>query len=79
MALFAYVYSPTRAGNLAFADRVVHVPSDIRSSGADGEVSRRDPAHPADINPNHAILNDVQIDVLGQPTRPPAQPIPTSR
>jgi 2,4-dienoyl-CoA reductase-like NADH-dependent reductase (Old Yellow Enzyme family)/thioredoxin reductase len=46
---FPHLFSPIQLGNLELANRVVHVPTDISSSHADGEVSERDIAHHADI------------------------------
>lgn len=49
MPSFPHLFSPIQLGNLELANRVVHVPTDISSSHADGEVSERDIAHHADI------------------------------
>ena len=49
MASFPHLFSPIRLGNIELANRVVHVPTDISSSHADGEVSERDIAHHGDI------------------------------
>jgi 2,4-dienoyl-CoA reductase-like NADH-dependent reductase (Old Yellow Enzyme family)/thioredoxin reductase len=46
---FPNLFSPIQLGNLTLANRVVHVPTDISSSHADGEVSERDIAHHGDI------------------------------
>jgi 2,4-dienoyl-CoA reductase-like NADH-dependent reductase (Old Yellow Enzyme family)/thioredoxin reductase len=46
---FPHLFSPIQLGNIELANRVVHVPTDISSSHADGEVSERDIAHHADI------------------------------
>jgi 2,4-dienoyl-CoA reductase-like NADH-dependent reductase (Old Yellow Enzyme family)/thioredoxin reductase len=49
MPSFPHLFSPIQLGNLELANRVVHVPTDISSSHADGEVSERDIAHHADV------------------------------
>jgi len=49
MAPFPHLFSPIQLGGLELANRIVHVPTDISSSHADGEVSERDIAHHADI------------------------------
>ncbi len=49
MVSFPHLFSPIQLGNLELANRIVHVPTDISSSHADGEVSERDIAHHADI------------------------------
>jgi 2,4-dienoyl-CoA reductase-like NADH-dependent reductase (Old Yellow Enzyme family)/thioredoxin reductase len=49
MASFPHLFSPIQLGNLELANRVVHVPTDISSSHADGEVSERDIAHHAEV------------------------------
>ncbi len=49
MASFQHLFSPIQLGNIELANRVVHVPTDISSSHADGEVSERDIAHHGDI------------------------------
>jgi 2,4-dienoyl-CoA reductase-like NADH-dependent reductase (Old Yellow Enzyme family)/thioredoxin reductase len=46
---FPHLFSPIQLGNIELANRVVHVPTDISSSHADGEVSERDIAHHGDI------------------------------
>ena len=46
---FPHLFSPIQLGNIELANRIVHVPTDISSSHADGEVSERDIAHHADI------------------------------
>ena len=46
---FPHLFSPIQLGSIELANRVVHVPTDISSSHADGEVSERDIAHHADI------------------------------
>jgi 2,4-dienoyl-CoA reductase-like NADH-dependent reductase (Old Yellow Enzyme family)/thioredoxin reductase len=49
MALYPHLFSAIQLGNLELANRIVHVPTDISSSHADGEVSERDIHHHADI------------------------------
>ena len=49
MASFPHLFSPIQLGGLELPNRVVHVPTDISSSHADGEVSERDIHHHADI------------------------------
>lgn len=49
MALYPHLFSPIQLGNLELPNRIVHVPTDISSSHADGEVSERDIAHHTDI------------------------------
>ena len=49
MALYPHLFSPIQLGNLELPNRIVHVPTDISSSHADGEVSERDIHHHADI------------------------------
>ena len=49
MAHFPHLFSPIQLGNLDLPNRIVHVPTDISSSHADGEVSERDIHHHADI------------------------------
>ena len=46
---FPHLFSPLQLGNLELPNRIVHVPTDISSSHADGEVSERDIHHHADI------------------------------
>ncbi len=46
---FPHLFSPIQLGNIELPNRVVHVPTDISSSHADGEVSERDIHHHADI------------------------------
>lgn len=46
---FPHLFSPLQLGNLRLPNRIVHVPTDISSSHADGEVSERDLHHHADI------------------------------
>jgi 2,4-dienoyl-CoA reductase-like NADH-dependent reductase (Old Yellow Enzyme family)/thioredoxin reductase len=49
MALYPHLFSPIQLGHLELPNRIVHVPTDISSSHADGEVSERDIAHHTDI------------------------------
>ena len=49
MAPFPHLFSPIQLGNLVLPNRIVHVPTDISSSHADGEVSERDLQHHGDI------------------------------
>ena len=49
MASFPHLFSTIQLGGLELPNRVVHVPTDISSSHADGEVSERDIHHHADI------------------------------
>ncbi|MDH5242346.1 MAG: NAD(P)/FAD-dependent oxidoreductase [Chloroflexota bacterium] len=49
MAHFPHLFSPIQLGNLELPNRIVHVPTDISSSHADGEVSERDIHHHGDI------------------------------
>ena len=46
---FPHLFSPLQLGNMELPNRVVHVPTDISSSHADGEVSERDIHHHTDI------------------------------
>jgi 2,4-dienoyl-CoA reductase-like NADH-dependent reductase (Old Yellow Enzyme family)/thioredoxin reductase len=46
---FPHLFSPIQLGDVELANRVVHVPTDISSSHADGEVSERDIAHHAEV------------------------------
>ena len=46
---FPHLFSPLQLGNLELPNRIVHVPTDISSSHADGEVSERDLHHHTDI------------------------------
>ena len=49
MAPYPHLFSPIQLGGLELPNRIVHVPTDISSSHADGEVSERDIAHHAEI------------------------------
>ncbi|MEA2026068.1 MAG: NADH:flavin oxidoreductase, partial [Chloroflexota bacterium] len=42
---FPHLFSPLRIGEMELPNRIVHVPTDISSSHADGEVSERDIHH----------------------------------
>ncbi len=46
---FPHLFSPIELGNIELPNRIVHVPTDISSSHADGEVSERDIHHHADV------------------------------
>ncbi len=46
---FPHLFSPLQMGNLELPNRIVHVPVDISSSHADGEVSERDIHHHTDV------------------------------
>jgi len=43
------MFSPIRIGSMTLPNRIVHVPTDISSSNADGSVSSRDIAHHAEV------------------------------
>ena len=45
MARFPHLFSPIQLGNIELPNRVVHAPTDISSSHADGEVSEHDIHH----------------------------------
>jgi 2,4-dienoyl-CoA reductase-like NADH-dependent reductase (Old Yellow Enzyme family)/thioredoxin reductase len=49
MSSFPHLFSPIELGTLTLPNRIVHVPTDISSSHADGEVSERDIHHHGDI------------------------------
>lgn len=49
MNSYPHLFSPIRIGNFEVPNRVVHVPTDISSSGADGEVSERDIYHHSEL------------------------------
>jgi 2,4-dienoyl-CoA reductase-like NADH-dependent reductase (Old Yellow Enzyme family)/thioredoxin reductase len=49
MAPYPNLFSPIQLGNFELPNRIVHVPTDISSSHADGEVSERDIHHHAEI------------------------------
>jgi 2,4-dienoyl-CoA reductase-like NADH-dependent reductase (Old Yellow Enzyme family)/thioredoxin reductase len=46
---FPHMFSPLELGGMTLPNRIVHVPTDISSSHADGEVSERDIAHHAEV------------------------------
>ena len=46
---FPHLFSPLQLGPMELPNRIVHVPTDISSSHADGEVSERDIHHHTDI------------------------------
>jgi 2,4-dienoyl-CoA reductase-like NADH-dependent reductase (Old Yellow Enzyme family)/thioredoxin reductase len=46
---FPHLFSPIRIGNMEIPNRIVHEPTDISSSHADGEVSERDLYHHSEI------------------------------
>jgi len=46
---FPHLFSPLQLGGIELPNRIVHVPTDISSSHADGEVSERDIHHHADV------------------------------
>jgi 2,4-dienoyl-CoA reductase-like NADH-dependent reductase (Old Yellow Enzyme family)/thioredoxin reductase len=46
---FPHLFSPLQIGNFEVPNRIVHVPTDISSSHADGEVSERDIHHHTEI------------------------------
>ena len=46
---FPHLFSPLQMGSLTLPNRIVHVPTDISSSAADGEVSERDIHHHGNI------------------------------
>jgi 2,4-dienoyl-CoA reductase-like NADH-dependent reductase (Old Yellow Enzyme family)/thioredoxin reductase len=46
---FPNLFSPLQLANLELPNRIVHVPTDISSSHADGEVSERDIHHHTDV------------------------------
>ncbi|MHB1404723.1 MAG: oxidoreductase [Desulfitobacteriaceae bacterium] len=49
MENFEHLFKPLRLGNMELPNRIVHVPTDISSSHADGSVSSRDLYHHAEI------------------------------
>ena len=46
---FPNLFRPIQLGNITLPNRIVHVPTDISSSHADGEVSERDIAHHSEV------------------------------
>ena len=49
MSQYEHLFSPIRIGNMVVPNRVVHVPTDVSSSNADGSVSERDIQHHSEI------------------------------
>lgn len=49
MNKYPHLFSPIKIGNIEIPNRVVHVPTDISSSCADGEVSERDIHHHSEL------------------------------
>ena len=49
MEHFPHLFSPITIGNMVVPNRIVHVPTDVSSSNADGSVSERDIAHHSEI------------------------------
>ncbi|MEA5004376.1 MAG: NADH oxidase, partial [Christensenella sp.] len=49
MKHFENLFKPLKIGNFEVPNRIVHVPTDISSSNADGSVSDRDIHHHAEI------------------------------
>jgi 2,4-dienoyl-CoA reductase-like NADH-dependent reductase (Old Yellow Enzyme family)/NADPH-dependent glutamate synthase beta subunit-like oxidoreductase len=49
MKEFSNLFKPIRIGNMELPNRIVHVPTDISSSHADGSVSSRDIYHHSEI------------------------------
>ena len=49
MSQFPYLFSPIRIGNMEVPNRIVHVPTDISSSHADGSVSEHDLYHHGEL------------------------------
>ncbi len=49
MTKYAHLFKPITIGNMVVPNRIVHVPTDISSSNADGSVSARDIHHHAEI------------------------------
>ncbi|MCQ2512449.1 MAG: FAD-dependent oxidoreductase [Lachnospiraceae bacterium] len=46
---FDHLFSPIKIGNMVLKNRIVHAPTDVSSSHADGEVSERDIHHHSEI------------------------------
>jgi len=42
MSNYSNLFKPIRIGNMEVPNRIVHVPTDVSSSNADGSVSERD-------------------------------------
>ena len=49
MNAYRNLFTPIRIGNMVVPNRIVHVPTDISSSNADGSVSKRDIHHHSEI------------------------------
>ena len=49
MGEFKYLFTPITIGTMEVPNRIVHVPTDISSSNADGSVSERDIYHHSEI------------------------------
>ncbi|MEA4852662.1 MAG: FAD-dependent oxidoreductase [Christensenella sp.] len=49
MEYFKHLFQPIKIGNFEVPNRIVHVPTDISSSNADGSVSDRDIRHHSEI------------------------------
>ncbi|MDW7669793.1 MAG: hypothetical protein SCJ93_13300, partial [Bacillota bacterium] len=49
MTKYPHLFDPINIGNMVVPNRIVHVPTDISSSNADGSVSKRDIHHHAEI------------------------------
>ena len=49
MNKYPNLFTPIKIGNMQLSNRIVHVPTDISSSHADGEVSERDIHHHAEM------------------------------
>lgn len=49
MNAYTHLFTPIRIGNMVVPNRIVHVPTDISSSNADGSVSKRDIHHHSEI------------------------------
>lgn len=49
MSNYSNLFKPIRIGNMEVPNRIVHVPTDVSSSNADGSVSERDIHHHSEI------------------------------
>lgn len=49
MNAYPNLFTPIRIGNMVIPNRIVHMPTDISSSNADGSVSKRDIHHHSEI------------------------------
>lgn len=49
MTKYTHLFKPICIGNMLVPNRIVHVPTDISSSNADGSVSPRDIKHHSEI------------------------------